>query len=168
MLQPEAHQSIDEHMCKFKGKNMMIQYMKNKPIKWGCKFFFFFVEPSLASCMNSICILERKEIPNLVSLNLLFFHCARTSKMRIVLYSLTTFLQVQHCWSSCYKWGFMRQVLWGPTKRICQFWSMTRRWNTASMIGFLQITFQPLNGWTISQLYFHPITSTKVDATNWT
>ena len=43
MLQPEVHQSIDEHMCKFKGKNMMIQYMKNKPIKWGCKFFFFFL-----------------------------------------------------------------------------------------------------------------------------
>ena len=33
MLQPEAHQSIDEHMCKFKGKTIMRQYMKNKPIK---------------------------------------------------------------------------------------------------------------------------------------
>ena len=27
MLQLEAHQSIDEHMCKFKGKSMMRQYM---------------------------------------------------------------------------------------------------------------------------------------------
>ena len=25
MLQPEAHQSIDEHMCKFKGKSIMRQ-----------------------------------------------------------------------------------------------------------------------------------------------
>ena len=33
MLQPEAHQSIDGHMCKFKGKDIMRQYMKNKPIK---------------------------------------------------------------------------------------------------------------------------------------
>ena len=40
MLQPEAHQSIDEHMCKFKGKSIMRQYMKNKPIKWGFKFWF--------------------------------------------------------------------------------------------------------------------------------
>ena len=40
MLQPEAHQSIDEHMCKFKGKNIMRKYMKNKPIKWGFKFWF--------------------------------------------------------------------------------------------------------------------------------
>ena len=39
MLQPEAHQSIDEHMCKFKGKSIMRQYMKNKPIKWGFKFW---------------------------------------------------------------------------------------------------------------------------------
>ena len=38
------------------------------------------MEPSLATCMNSICIWERKEIPNLVSVNLLFFHCARSSK----------------------------------------------------------------------------------------
>ena len=27
-------------MCKFKGKSMMRQYMKNKPIKWGFKFWF--------------------------------------------------------------------------------------------------------------------------------
>ena len=40
MLQPEAHQSTDEHMCKFKGKRIMRQYMKNKPIKWGFKFWF--------------------------------------------------------------------------------------------------------------------------------
>ena len=40
MLQPEAHQSIDEHMCKFKGKSIIRQYMKNKPIKWGFKFWF--------------------------------------------------------------------------------------------------------------------------------
>ena len=39
-LQPECHQSIDEHMCKFKGKSIMRQYMKNKPIKWGFKFWF--------------------------------------------------------------------------------------------------------------------------------
>ena len=40
MLQPEAHQSIDEYMCKFKGKGIMRQYMKNKPIKLGFKFWF--------------------------------------------------------------------------------------------------------------------------------
>ena len=40
MLQREAHQSIDEHMCIFKGKSIMRQYMKNKPIKWGFKFWF--------------------------------------------------------------------------------------------------------------------------------
>ena len=40
MLQPEAHQSIDEHRCKFKRKSIMRQYMKNKPIKWGFKFWF--------------------------------------------------------------------------------------------------------------------------------
>jgi len=38
--QPESHQSIDEHMCKFKGKSLMRQHMKNKPIKQGFKFWF--------------------------------------------------------------------------------------------------------------------------------
>ena len=37
MPQREAHQSIDEHMCMFKKKSMMRQYMKNKPIKCGAK-----------------------------------------------------------------------------------------------------------------------------------
>ena len=92
MLQPEAHQSIDEHMCKFKGKSIMRQYMKNKPIKWALNFGFV-VEPSLATCMNLIYIWERKEIPNSVLVNLLFFHCARSSKIRIVLHSLATFLK---------------------------------------------------------------------------
>ncbi|XP_017467190.1 PREDICTED: piggyBac transposable element-derived protein 3-like [Rhagoletis zephyria] len=30
-------QAIDEHMVKFKGHNIMKQYVKNKPIKWGFK-----------------------------------------------------------------------------------------------------------------------------------
>jgi len=29
-------------MCKFKDKSLMHQYMKNKPIKWGFKFWFRF------------------------------------------------------------------------------------------------------------------------------
>ena len=60
--------------------------MENKPIKWAINFGFI-VEPSMATCMNSICIWERKEIPNLVSVNLLLFHCARSSKIHIVLCS---------------------------------------------------------------------------------
>ena len=40
MLQPEAHQSTDEHMCKFNRKSTMREYMKNKPIKWDFKFWF--------------------------------------------------------------------------------------------------------------------------------
>ena len=34
-----SEQSIDEHTCKFKGKNSMKQYIKNKPIPWGFKFW---------------------------------------------------------------------------------------------------------------------------------
>lgn len=32
-------QSIDEHMVKFKGHNIMKQYISNKPIKWGFKMW---------------------------------------------------------------------------------------------------------------------------------
>ena len=39
-MQPESYQLIDEHMCKFKGKNLMRQYMKNEQIKRGFKFWF--------------------------------------------------------------------------------------------------------------------------------
>ena len=38
-LGPDLHQSIDERMVKFKGHNMMKQYIKNKPIKWGFKLW---------------------------------------------------------------------------------------------------------------------------------
>jgi DNA excision repair protein ERCC-6 len=32
-------QSIDEHMTKFKGRHSCKQYLKNKPIKWGFKWW---------------------------------------------------------------------------------------------------------------------------------
>ena len=32
-------QSIDEHMTKFKGRMSCKQYLKNKPIKWGFKWW---------------------------------------------------------------------------------------------------------------------------------
>ena len=38
--QPEADQSIDEHLCKFKRKSIMRQYIKMKARKWGFKFWF--------------------------------------------------------------------------------------------------------------------------------
>ena len=38
-LGPDLHQSIDERMVKFKGHNMMKQYIKNKPIKWVFKLW---------------------------------------------------------------------------------------------------------------------------------
>ena len=38
-LGPDLHQSIDERMVKFKGHNIMKQYIKNKPIKRGFKLW---------------------------------------------------------------------------------------------------------------------------------
>ncbi|XP_046389259.1 piggyBac transposable element-derived protein 3-like [Ischnura elegans] len=36
---PSKQQSIDEHMIRFKGHNIMKQYIKSKPIKWGFKMW---------------------------------------------------------------------------------------------------------------------------------
>ena len=38
-LKPTQHQSIDEHMVKFKGHNILKQYVKGKPIQWGFKLW---------------------------------------------------------------------------------------------------------------------------------
>lgn len=39
VMNNSKRQSIDEHMIKFKGHNVMKQYIKNKPIKWGFKMW---------------------------------------------------------------------------------------------------------------------------------
>lgn len=39
-MEDTGHQSIDEHMCKYKGRSSMKQYIKSKPIKWGFKLWF--------------------------------------------------------------------------------------------------------------------------------
>ena len=39
-MESEAEQSVDEHMIKFKGRNIMRQHIKNKPIKWGFKMWY--------------------------------------------------------------------------------------------------------------------------------
>ena len=54
-MQPESHQSIDGHMCKFKGKRLMRQYMKNKAIKWGLNSGFV-VGQSQDIYTNLICV----------------------------------------------------------------------------------------------------------------
>ena len=38
-LSNSLFQSVDEHMCKFKGRSSAKQYIKNKPIKWGFKYW---------------------------------------------------------------------------------------------------------------------------------
>ena len=38
-MNPTKHQSIDEHMLKFKGHNVLRQYVKGKPIQWGFKMW---------------------------------------------------------------------------------------------------------------------------------
>ena len=38
-MAPSEFQSIDEHMIKFKGHNIIRQYVKGKPIKWGFKMW---------------------------------------------------------------------------------------------------------------------------------
>ena len=39
-LSNSPFQSVEEHMCKFKGRLSMKQYIKNKPIKWGLKYWY--------------------------------------------------------------------------------------------------------------------------------
>ena len=42
----DCTQSIDEHMVKFTGRSCMKQYVKNKTIKWGFKFWFRCASPT--------------------------------------------------------------------------------------------------------------------------
>ena len=39
-LSNSPFQSVDKHMCKFKGRSSMKQYIKNKSIKWGFKYWY--------------------------------------------------------------------------------------------------------------------------------
>ena len=38
-MNPTKHQSTDEQMLKFKGNNVLRQYVKGKPIQWGFKMW---------------------------------------------------------------------------------------------------------------------------------
>ena len=39
-LSNSPFKSVDEHIYKFKGRSSMKQYIKNKPIKWGFKYWY--------------------------------------------------------------------------------------------------------------------------------
>ena len=39
-VEPEVEQSVDEHMVKYKGRSIMWQHIKNKPIKWGFRLWY--------------------------------------------------------------------------------------------------------------------------------
>ena len=39
-MKPEVEQSVDEHMIRYKGRSIMQQHIKNKPIKWGFRMWY--------------------------------------------------------------------------------------------------------------------------------
>ena len=39
-LSNSPFQSVDKHMCKLNNRSSMKQYVKNKPIKWGFKYWY--------------------------------------------------------------------------------------------------------------------------------
>ena len=39
-LSNSPFKSVDEHIYKFKGRSSKKQYIKNKPIKWGFKYWY--------------------------------------------------------------------------------------------------------------------------------
>ena len=39
-MEPEVEKSVDEYMIKYKGRSIMRQRIKNKPIKWGFKMLY--------------------------------------------------------------------------------------------------------------------------------
>ena len=39
-MKPEVEQSVDEHMIKYKGRSIMQQHIRNKPIKWGFRMWY--------------------------------------------------------------------------------------------------------------------------------
>ena len=39
-VEPEVEQSVDWHMIKYKGRSIMQQHIKNKPIKWDFRMWY--------------------------------------------------------------------------------------------------------------------------------
>ena len=101
MLQPEAHQSIDEHMCKFKGKSIMRQYMKNKPIKWGFKFWFRCGAKSGYLYEFDMYLGNKGSTDFGLGESVILSLCQKLKDMHCFVFFNNFFLQVQHYWSSC-------------------------------------------------------------------
>ena len=46
VLSNDSEQNVDEHMVKLKGRPVMKQYIKSKPMKWSFKFWIRFSSKS--------------------------------------------------------------------------------------------------------------------------
>ena len=40
-MEPEIEQSVDKHMIKYKGRSIMLRHIKNRPIKWGFRMWYW-------------------------------------------------------------------------------------------------------------------------------
>ena len=61
-------QAIDEHMTKFKGKHSARQYLKNKPIKWGFKWWCR-ADSKMDTCTSLIYISEKRSLSSIIWVN---------------------------------------------------------------------------------------------------
>ena len=161
MLQPDVHQSTDEHMCKFKRKSIMRQYMKNKPIKWGFKFWFRCGAKSGYLHEFDMYLGKKGNTEFGLGESVVLSLCQKLKDTHCFVFFDNFFtspeLLVKLLEMGIYATGTVR----AKRKNMPVLKHDKEMKRGEHMIGFLQTTFQPLCGWAISQLYFYPITSTQ-------
>ena len=160
MLQSEAHQSIDKHMCKFKGKSIMRQYMKNKPIKWDFKFWFSCGAKSGYLYEFDMYLGKKGNTEFGLGESVVLSLCQRLKDTHCFVFFDNFFtspaLLVKLLEMGIYVTGTVR-----ANRKNMPASKHDKEMKHSEHDWFLQITFQPLSGCTISQLYFYPITSTQ-------
>ena len=134
--------------------------MKNKPIKWGFKFWFRFGAKSCYLYEFDMYLGKKGNTEFGLGESVVLSLCQKLKDTHCFVFFDNFFtsaaLLVTLLEMGIYATGTVR-----ANRKNMPVLKHDKEMKAASMIGFLQITFQPLSGWTISQLYFYPITSTQ-------
>ena len=127
-LSNSPFQSVEEHICKFKGRSSIKQYIKNKPIMWGLKYWYR-CDSETGYVYQLELYRERREKRELNLGSVVVRDLCQLLKDTYCLMFFDNFFSSPTLIQKLHNNGLYGLTQLVPIELICHRWKMTKKWS---------------------------------------
>ena len=125
-MSDDSEQTINEHMVKFKGRPLMKQYVKNKPIKWGFKFWFRCASKTGYLQEMDMCLGKKQQVEHSLGEGVVIQLSQKLNDTCCTL-SFDNFFNSVILWKHCISVKFMALAPSGKIVSTCHQWFLIKQ-----------------------------------------